>query len=291
MPVGELGQQGPGGRTGVLRGRRGDPPLGEVPAQRRDVQLVALLGRDRGRDDRDAEIVADQVEQRVHVVDFELDAVRQAGRGESPVGQHPCSPVGLESDEREPVQRGQADLVGGGQLVVRVAEHDQRLSRQRHHHHAARRRAGHRNQGHIQAAGRQQVGQPGRSAEPEPDLDPGMPGPEPGQLGRDVHDAEALFAADAQGPSQHPAHRGHRVMGGGHAGQRAVRLGEQHPARLGELDPAGAAHEQWRAQLGLQRPDRRRQAGLGDLQQLRSPGEVGLLGDRHEVFQLAQLHD
>ena len=206
--------------------------------------------------------MSDQVEQRVHVVDLEFDAVRQAGRGEGPVGQHPCPPVGLESDERELVQRGQADLVGGGQLVVRVAEHDQRLSRQRRQHHAARRRPGHRNQGHIQAARRQQADQPGRSAEPEPDLDPGMPGPEPGQLGRDVHDAEALLAADAQRPAQQSAHRCHRVVGGSHAGQRAVRLGEQDPARLGELHPAGAAHEQRRAQLGLQRPDRRGQAGL-----------------------------
>ena len=217
--------------------------------------------------------------------------MRQAGGGEGPVGQHPGPPVGLEPDEREPIQRGQADLVGGGQLVVRVAEHDQRLGRQRRHHHAARRRAGHRDQGYVQAARRQQVDQPGRATEPQPDLDPRMPRAEPGQLGRDVHHAETLFAADAQRPAQHPAHGGHRVVRRGHAGQRAVRLGEQHPARLSELDPAGAAHEQRRAQLGLQRPDRGGQTRLGDLQQLRGPGEVGLLGDRDEVFQLAQLHD
>ena len=70
MPVGELGEQRPGSRAGVLRGRRGDLPSGEIPAQRGDVQLVALLGRDGRGHDGDAEIVADQVEQRVDVVDL-----------------------------------------------------------------------------------------------------------------------------------------------------------------------------------------------------------------------------
>ena len=97
----------------------------------------------------------------MHVIDLELDPVRQARGGKGPVGQHPRSPVRLEADEGAPFQRGKANLRGGGQFVVRVAEHDQRLGCQRGHDHAARRRAGDRDQGHVQAAGRQQVDQLG----------------------------------------------------------------------------------------------------------------------------------
>ncbi|CAM5570532.1 hypothetical protein SFUMM280S_03093 [Streptomyces fumanus] len=49
--------------------------------------------------------------------------------------------------------------------------------------------------------------------------------------------------------------------------------------------------EQRCAQLPLQRPHRRRQAGLGDQQAFRRPGEVLVLGDRDEVLEMAQFHD
>ena len=289
--VGELGQQGTRGRARVLRRGRGHPPRWQVAAQRRDVQLVLLLGRDRPGHDRHPEVVADQVEQGVHVVHLELDPVRQPGGGEGPVGQYPRRPVGLEADEGEAVQRRQVHLLLPGQVVVRVAQHDQGLSRQRDQVHSPRGRPGHRDQGHVEPARRELVDQQGGAAEAQPDLHPRMGGPEPGQLGRQVHHPQALLAAHAQRAAQHAAHGGHRVLRRGHAGQGAVRLGEQHPSRLGQLDPPGAAHEQRRAQLGFQRPDRRGQAGLGDLQQFGRVGEVAFLGHRDEVLQLAQFHD
>ncbi len=103
-----------------------------------------------------------------------------------------------------------------------------------------------------------------------------MPEAEPGQLGRAVHYAEALFPADAQRPAQHPANRGHRVVRGGPlASVRCDSASSTRPASV------SSTRRVLRTNSGVPSSvssalNRRGHAGLGDLQQLRGPGEVGL---------------
>jgi hypothetical protein len=114
---------------------------------------------------------------------------------------------------------------------------------------------------------------------------------ERGQHGGQVDDVQALEAADGQRPAQQPLDGGDGGAGGVDRAERAAGLDQQRPARLGQLDLPGAADEQRRAQLGLQRPDGRGQTRLGDVHAFGRPGEVALLGHRHEVLELTQLHD
>jgi hypothetical protein len=59
---------------------------------------------------------------------------------------------------------------------------------------------------------------------------------------------------------------------------------------VGELDPAGGAAQQLDAEVSLEAADLLRQRGLGHVQPGGGVAEVQLLGDGHEVPQLAQIH-
>jgi hypothetical protein len=85
--------------------------------------------------------------------------------------------------------------------------------------------------------------------------------------------------------------RGDRVLGGFGGGKGTASLAEESPSGLCELDAAGVADEERRAELTFERTDRGRQARLRDRHRLGGPGEVPLLGHRHKVFQVPQLHD
>ena len=67
------------------------------------------------------------------------------------------------------------------------------------------------------------------------------------------------------------------------------RADEQPLAIRCQRDPAGGSHEQWRAQSGLEPLDLATERLLGDEQPRRGPGEVQLLGGRHEVAKRADL--
>ncbi len=118
-----------------------------------------------------------------------------------------------------------------------------------------------------------------------------MAPPEAGQQPGHRHPGDALLGAQGQGPAQHPLHRGDRLVRRPHLGEDPPCLLQQRPPRLRQRHPAGRAHEQRCPQLPLQRPDRRRQPGLGHQQAFRRPGEVLVLGDRHEVLEMTQFHD
>ena len=126
---------------------------------------------------------------------------------------------------------------------------------------------------------------------PELDVHAGMLPTESSQYAGQVHRAQALDGADGQPAAQQALHRRHRVLGRGDVGQRPAGLHQQGPAGLGQLHLPGAAQEQGGAELPFERADGRGQAGLGHVHALRGPGEVALLGDRDEVFELAQFHD
>ena len=53
---------------------------------------------------------------------------------------------------------------------------------------------------------------------------------------------------------------------------------------------AAVANEEVHPHAALQRLDLLRQRGTGDAQPLGGPAEVKLLGNRHEIAQLAQFH-
>ena len=67
-------------------------------------------------------------------------------------------------------------------------------------------------------------------------------------------------------------------------------LDEEALARGGQLDPTRGPDEELDAELGLQLLDLLGEWGLGDVQPGCRPTEVALLGDGHEVAQVAKLH-
>ena len=74
-------------------------------------------------------------------------------------------------------------------------------------------------------------------------------------------------------------------------GERGAGVFERGLARDGEGRGARRPVEQLGAELAFQLADLGADAGLADVHPLGRPGEVRLLGDRDEVFQLPQLHD
>ncbi len=72
--------------------------------------------------------------------------------------------------------------------------------------------------------------------------------------------------------------------------QQRLRLLLQQPAGVGEPHTAAVALEQLHPELGLEPADLLAQRRLGDVQALRGPTEVELVGNRGEVAQMAQLH-
>ena len=72
-------------------------------------------------------------------------------------------------------------------------------------------------------------------------------------------------------------------------GEQLAGADEQSLAVRGERDPAGGAGEQAHPQLPLEAGDVAAESLLGQVQPGGGPGEVQLLGDRHEVAQQAQV--
>ena len=77
---------------------------------------------------------------------------------------------------------------------------------------------------------------------------------------------------------------------------RFVRLGEdlpglfqEHPARFRQGDVAFAAFQQAHAEILFQRLDLLREGRLRQMQAQRCPSEAQLLGDGHEIAQLAEI--
>ena len=64
---------------------------------------------------------------------------------------------------------------------------------------------------------------------------------------------------------------------------------EQQPAGGGELDLAAVAVEQLGAEVALQQADLLRQRRLRDVEALRRPAEVQLLGDHDERAEAAKV--
>ncbi|RDI29801.1 hypothetical protein DFR72_105220 [Lentzea flaviverrucosa] len=213
------------------------------------------------------------------------------GGGQRAVDLVACAPVGVEVDERLAGQLGEFDGVPGGEGTVRCAGQHERLTGQGGHPQVVRHPVLTGDEREVETARAHLLDQFGVAGLAHPDLHTGVQLVEPRQHRGQVHHVQALQAADGQRAAQQPLDGGDRVPGRLDAAQRPARLGQQRPSGLGQLDLAGGAQEQRRAQLDLQCADRRRETRLGDAQPVRGSGEMALLGDREEVFELPEFHD
>ncbi|GGN05207.1 hypothetical protein GCM10011609_50520 [Lentzea pudingi] len=227
----------------------------------------------------------------MHVVDLDGDVPLDPGGGQRAVNLVARAPVGVEVDERLTGQLVEVDGFPCGEGTSRCAREHERLTGQSGHPQVVRDLLLTCDEREVEAAGPDLLDQFGVAGLAHPDLHAGVQLVEPRQHRRQVHDVQALQAADGQRAPQQPLDGGHRVLCRRDGVQRASGLGQQRASGLGQLDLAGRAQEQRRAQLDLQRADRRRQTRLGDVQSARCPGEMGLLGDREEVLQLSEFHD
>jgi hypothetical protein len=78
-----------------------------------------------------------------------------------------------------------------------------------------------------------------------------------------------------------------RALGGG---ERRARLGKEPPPRVGQRHAARRALQESDPELDLEPAQLLADRGLDDVQALGRAPEVQLLGDGHEVVQLAKLH-
>ena len=150
-----------------------------------------------------------------------------------------------------------------------------------------------RDQRHVQAASAQRPDESVGACLGQRDLEAGVVVMEAGQQAGQVEARGRDRADDAHGqvPAGQPgqrvrgiAHRGHRRQGGPGVGQhRSAGLGDPHRA-------AGAVKENL-AEFSFQPADLRAHAGLGDMGLGGGLGEARLVGHRHEVLQLPQLHN
>ena len=88
----------------------------------------------------------------------------------------------------------------------------------------------------------------------------------------------------------HAGQRLHLGVGRVHLGEDPARARHQRPPRLGHRHPPGGALDQRQANLLLEAADLLRESGLGDVLARRGAGEVLLVGQGHQVAQLAKLH-
>ena len=227
----------------------------------------------------------------MHVVDLDGDVPLHPGRGERAVDLVAGAPVGVEVDERLTGQLGQFDRVPCGERASQRARQHQRFAGQSGHSQVVRHLRRPRDEREVEPARPHLLDQLRVAGLPHPDLHAGVELVEPRQHRGQVHHVQALQAADGQRAAQQSLHRGDGVPGRLDAAQRPARLGQQGAAGLGQLDLTGGAQEQRRAEFHLQRPDRRRQARLGDVHPARGPREVAFVGDREEVLQLSEFHD
>jgi hypothetical protein len=97
-------------------------------------------------------------------------------------------------------------------------------------------------------------------------------------------------AGDADRPLAQAAHFGDGVPGILKRSKGGASGFEQAAAGVGELRALSSADEEVRAELPLQRQQRRRQAGLHHEQLPGSSGEGALADDGQEVLELSQFH-
>jgi hypothetical protein len=116
-------------------------------------------------------------------------------------------------------------------------------------------------------------------------------------LSQNMHDRGQPFrlASAQKSQRQRPLFRVSGAPGGGRGGlnlhQREPRVVEKHAAGRGQLDPARAAGHQHGADLHLQVMNLAAYGGLRGVQPaLGRQRDAALLGDRHEVAQVPQLH-
>ncbi|SFR18443.1 hypothetical protein SAMN04488564_104817 [Lentzea waywayandensis] len=213
------------------------------------------------------------------------------GRGQRAVDLVARAPVGVEVDERLTCQLLQPYRLPGGERAFRRAREHERLTGQSGHSQVVGDLRLTRDEREVETAGANVLDQFGVTGLAHPDLHAGVQLVEPRQHRGQVHHVQALEAADGQRAAQQPLDGGDGVPGRLDTAQRPPGLGQQGASGLGQLDLAGGAQEQRRAELHLQRPDRRRQRGLGDVHPARGPGEVAVLGDRDEVLKLSEFHN
>ncbi|GAA3637112.1 hypothetical protein GCM10022267_24530 [Lentzea roselyniae] len=227
----------------------------------------------------------------MHVVDLDGDVPLHACRGERAIDLVPRAPVGVEVDERLTVQFGQLDGIPGGERTFRRTREHERFTGQSGHPQVVGHLRLTRDEREVEPSRADLLDQLGVAGLAHPELHAGVDLVEPRQHRGQVHHVQALQAADGQRAAQQPLHRGDRVLGRLDAAERTPGLRQQGPSGLGQLDLAGGAQEQRRAELDLQRADRRREARLRDVHPAGGPGEVALVGDREEVLQLSEFHD
>ena len=157
---------------------------------------------------------------------------------------------------------------------------DQRVVDRQHH------------QGEVDLAAGQLAHQLARARFHDQQVDPRMAGVELDQ-GRSQHAGDqARRGADREPAPGHPAERPRFGARGLHVGQDPANEGQERLAVRRECHQAlpGPAVEQEDAELAFEQAHLTAQRGLGQMQPLRRLGEVALLGHRHHVAELMQLH-
>ncbi len=114
---------------------------------------------------------------------------------------------------------------------------------------------------------------------------------EGGEQPRQAHPGHALLHAHRQGAAQQSPYRVDGVLRRPRARQGAFGLHQQGAAGLGQPHTAGRPAEQRGPQFLLQGPHGGGEARLRHGHAFGGPGEMLLLGDGDEMFQLTQLHD
>jgi hypothetical protein len=160
----------------------------------------------------------------VHVVDLDGDAPLYVRRSERAVGFVARAPVGVEVDERLTRQffEGHGFPVGKG--TFRRAREHERLTGQSGHSQIVGDLRLTRDEREVEPAGTHLLDQLRVAGLAHPDLHAGVQLVEPRQHRGQVHDVQALQAADGQRAAQQSLHRGDRVPGRLDAAERATGL-------------------------------------------------------------------
>ncbi len=243
------------------------------------------------RHERDAQLLVHQLQQAVYVGDLQGHRAPHPGRRERRVGRAARTEVRVEVDEGLTRQLRPGRPVRRRQPVPRRAQQHHGLPGQRDQLAAPARRVHRRGERDVEPPARHPVDQPCRALLAQPDLHVRVGVVEGGEQPGQPQPGHALLHAHRQGPAQQPPYRVDGLLRGPHPGQGAFRLDQQGATRLGQPYAAGGPAEQRRPQLLLQRPYGGGEPGLRDGDPLRRAGEMPLLGDGHEMFQLTQLHD
>ena len=121
-------------------------------------------------------------------------------------------------------------------------------------------------------------------------LDGGVVAVKGRQQQRQVDRAHRVQRADRQPAALDAGQRLQLGLRGVELGEDVARARDEQLAGAGERDPARRALDEREPDLGLQPADLLRQRGLGDVLARGGAREVALVGERHEVAQLAQFH-